>query len=224
MFDIYLRGLKDRMIDPVAGVFPIWLSPNAFTFCAFLVGIGSCAAASSSTSPPLALLLWLGNRLLDCLDGSVARKRKMATQLGGFLDLLSDFIIYSLIPICIGLGQDQLKRQDSNLHALQSVGRWRSVAVLEASFHVNNFVLFYAAAMSSRMRSGELTSVTMQPALIEGFESGVLFTLMFAFPERLILLSWVMAVGVFVGTLQRVVTLVYVLNRVDAETQQTSKG
>ena len=224
MFDIYLRGLKDRIVDPFAGVLPLWLSPNALTLCAFVIGIGSCVTASFSVFPPSALLLWLANRLLDCLDGSVARKRKKATKLGGFLDLLSDFIVYSLIPICISLGQDGVNRQDSDLNVLQSVNRWRSIAVLEASFHVNNFVLFYAAAISSKMRSGELTSVTMQPALIEGFESGIIFTLMFAFPQHLTLLSCVMAAGVFIGTLQRVVALVRALNRVDIEAQRSRKS
>ena len=223
MFDIYLRGLKDRMIDPIAGVFPLWLSPNVLTFCAFCVGIGSCVTASFPVLSPWALLLWSGNRLLDCLDGSVARQRKMATQLGGFLDLLSDFMIYSLIPICIAVGRDRSNPQDSNSSTLQSVNQWRSIGVLEASFHVNNFVLFYAAAISSKMKSGELTSVTMQPALIEGFESGVLFTLMFAFPEHLTLLSCIMAIGVFIGTLQRVTMVVRALTRVDTQAQRLGK-
>ena len=220
MFDIYLRGLKDRMVDPISGVLPLWLSPNVLTLSAFLVGIGSCLAASRSTSPSLALFLWLGNRLLDCLDGSVARKRKKITQLGGFLDLLGDFIVYSLIPLSIALGQDYRQLQALISSSGQSVSRWKAVAVLEASFHVNNFVLFYTAAVSSKLRAGELTSVTMQPALIEGFESGLLFTAMLAFPAYLSLLSWIMAFAVAIGTLQRATTLLQALSLVDGAEQR----
>ena len=217
MFDIYLRGLKDRMIDPIANAFPIWLSPNILTLGAFLFGIGSCVAVSHPTFPPWALFMWLGNRLLDCLDGSVARKRMKTTQLGGFLDLLSDFIIYSLIPLSIALGQEYQEQQDFNLNGGQRVGRWMAVAVLEASFHINNFILFYTAALISKLKSKELTSVTMQPALVEGMESGIFFTAMLVFPEYVSVLSWIMAAGVSVGIVQRSTNLVQVLARMDTE-------
>lgn len=60
-----------------------------------------------------------------------------------------------------------------------------AVAVLEASFHLNNFILFYVAAMTAKIKKVEvgrkqasLTSVVMRPALVEGFEARAFFTLM----------------------------------------------
>ncbi len=85
---------------------------------------------------------------------------------------------------------------------------WLAIAVVEASFHVNNFVLFYVGAVLEKRKAGmvvgaggkdgakdgdgkeakakvmvkELTSVAMRPALVEGVESGIMFTVMLAWP------------------------------------------
>lgn len=79
------------------------------------------------------------------------------------------------------------------------------------TFHVNNFILLYAACLTeknSRDRPDdkyveELTSLMMRPALIEGTESGVLFTLMLGFPvhiEWCILMAGLMTFGIFQRT------------------------
>lgn len=51
--------------------------------------------------PLPSITFWLLNRALDCLDGALARHRNLQSELGGFLDLLGDFIVYALIPICV---------------------------------------------------------------------------------------------------------------------------
>ncbi|KAL8724241.1 MAG: hypothetical protein Q9166_008058 [cf. Caloplaca sp. 2 TL-2023] len=145
----------------------------------------------------LSLAFWALNRLLDSLDGALARHRKIASDLGGFLDLLGDFIVYSLLPIATTKGYDDTS------------ATWRAVAILEATFHVNNFILFYVAAVAEKSQaksakeSKELTSLMMRPALIEGLESAMIFTLMLAFPTSICTLSWTMAVLVSVGIVQR---------------------
>jgi phosphatidylserine synthase len=106
MFDITLRRWKDRLVDPVAGVVPAIITPGHVTLAAFLCGLLAGVAAMSSAHKHMGIYLWLANRFLDCLDGSLARSTNAATALGGFLDLLSDFIIYSLLPIAVCLSQD----------------------------------------------------------------------------------------------------------------------
>ncbi len=154
----------------------------------------------------LPLIFWILNRIFDGLDGSLARERGKASELGGFLDLLSDFIIYSLLPISIAYGQSKMNPDFVD---------WRAVAILEATFHVNNFVLFYIAAVAAKRDEKELTSVTMRPALIEGFESGLLFTAMLMYPYYITWLSWGMSAAVTVGVIQRVVYLWPVLDRLE---------
>lgn len=91
-----------------------------------------------------------------------------------------------------------------------TAGKLLVVAGLEASFWINNFVLFYIAALVEkknaqglRRATDELTSLAMRPALVEGFESAVFFTLMLAMPGHAGLLSSVMFVCVVYSTWQR---------------------
>lgn len=201
MFDIALRRWKDSVADPVAQIIPIWISPIQVTGAAFVVGLLACVTAASTVSGVLAFSFWVANRFLDCVDGSLARHRKTASDLGGFLDLLSDFIIYSILPIAIAYGEDKD----------QYYIDWVSIAMLEATFHVNNFILFYSAAVAAQKDDQELTSVTMRPALIEGFESGLLFTAMLMWPHYINMWARIMSIGVVVGIIQRSLTLIHVL-------------
>lgn len=201
MYDNYLRHVKDAIATPICSNLPASLSPNITTLLAFVAGLLSISFAAFIPTTLLGLIFWLLNRVLDGLDGSLARTRKDTTSLGGFLDLLGDFIVYSLIPIGLGYG---------------SLGAdWRAIAILEGAFHINNFVLFYVAAVVAAKPHDELTSVAMQPALIEGFESGLLFTAMYIWPQHLTALCWVMSAAVVIGTAQRVLQVVPVLRRLD---------
>lgn len=206
MFDIYLRASKDRLFDPCCTYIPAAVTPLQITAVAFLTGLISCCGACYSLKS-ISITFWLLNRALDCLDGALARHRNIASDLGGFLDLLGDFIVYSLLPISIAVGQD----------ATTSV--WKAVAVLEATFHINNFVLFYIAAITEKQYGSkdkkELTSVMMRRALIEGTESGLLFTAMLSLPGYIGFWCWTMAGLVSIGILQRVVWAIFALRSVE---------
>lgn len=238
MLDITFRPLKDRIFNPLCTLIPHSITPAQITFSAFLTGLlGLYYAATSAPLPSVAF--WLTNRALDCLDGALARHRNQASDLGGFFDLLCDFVVYSGIPIGCALGIDGDGAGASASLSGDERGRsrsrlWLSVAVLEATFHVNNFVLFYIAAVLEKRKAAaaasaasaegaekektdldqgvrELTSVAMRPALIEGLESGVLFTVMLAVPRWTELVAWGMAAAVCVGIVQRTVWIVPVL-------------
>jgi phosphatidylglycerophosphate synthase len=204
MFDLALRHTKETVAKPICRVIPPFLTPNGLTLVAFVCGLASCLIQSSSPTTqrlPSAIALWALNRLLDSLDGSLARHRGSASEFGGFLDLLCDFIIYSLLPVSVAY------QQRNDLTHLD----WLAIALLEAAFHINNFVLFYAAA-AGPSKKDELTTVAMYPALVEGFESGVLFSAMLIWPRYIGLLAWLMSLAVAAGIAQRVRFLAYSLN------------
>lgn len=207
MYDNHLRHLKDVIGTPVCRALPSGTTPNHITLAAFISGLLAVgtAALSTSRSSYWPLIFWLLNRLLDGADGTFARMRGTASALGGFLDLLGDFIIYSLIPAMLAYGQER---------RLADVD-WRAVAILEATFHINNFVLFYISAVIATKPDDELTSVAMRPALIEGLESGIIFTAMFIWPQHLTLLCWGMSIAVIIGIGQRVYFTVSSLARLD---------
>lgn len=122
--------------------------------------------------------------------------------------------MYSLIPIYGLMGRASKTVSNAD---------WMSIAVLEASFFVNTFVLFYFAAIiatenAKPRRSQEakaLTAVDMPPALMEGLESGICFTCMILWPASIAVISWTMAVGVFVSIVQRAWWMIRVLRIID---------
>ena len=94
MYDNHLRHLKDVIGTPVCRALPSGTTPNHITLAAFISGLLAVgtAALSTSRSSYWPLIFWLLNRLLDGADGTFARMRGTASALGGFLDLLGDFI------------------------------------------------------------------------------------------------------------------------------------
>jgi phosphatidylglycerophosphate synthase len=102
VLDARLRRLIDPPLDRLsAPLAAAGVSANAITVAGFAIGLAAVAAiAWRAYLPGLALLLL--NRLCDGLDGAVARRRGL-TDLGGFLDIVLDFLIYSAVPFAFAL-------------------------------------------------------------------------------------------------------------------------
>ncbi len=88
-------------------------------------------------------------------------------------------------------------------------------ALLLGSFHVNNVVLFYLAALpapkappagAGKVDRKHLTSLRMMPALVEGTESIVFFTAMIACPRWFVGIASMMTAAVVVNVVQRLLT------------------
>lgn len=94
MFDARLRPLIDPPLNRAgAKLARLGVSADVVTATGFVFGLGAMTAiAAGFTLTGLVLLLL--NRLGDGLDGAVAREAGL-TDLGGFLDIVLDFIIYS---------------------------------------------------------------------------------------------------------------------------------
>ncbi len=96
MLSARLRGSSDRIVLPLARVLAKVASPNAVT--AFGLGSSLLAAlAFASRSLSMALLFLLLASLADLLDGAVAKVGGRVTELGGFLDSVTDRYSDSLI-------------------------------------------------------------------------------------------------------------------------------
>ncbi len=72
MLDLYLRKIKDQLLNPFVDCFRN-VHPNQITLASGCAGV-LCAVFSAYGLFNYALLLWILNRGLDGLDGSVARK------------------------------------------------------------------------------------------------------------------------------------------------------
>ncbi|MDA3948357.1 MAG: CDP-alcohol phosphatidyltransferase family protein [Spirochaeta sp.] len=192
MFDNASRPLKDRVLLPAVRAVPAAIGPMAITAAALVCGVGAAIAAGAGQWT-VALVLFAINRILDGLDGLVARYRGAASDLGGYLDVLFDFVVYAAVPIGVWLGTGGTATLP--------------LVVLLAVFYVNAASWMYLSAVVEKRGAGPrpLTSVVMPVGVVEGTETLVFFTLFLAVPAYAGMLFYAMAAATAVGILQRVV-------------------
>jgi len=138
------------------------------------------------------------NRMLDALDGAVARLGGRVSDLGGFLDLLADFTVYAAIPVALALRPDA------------PAGLRSDALLLLAVFYVNTAAwMVPAALLEKRGRGaatrGEPTSVTIPEGLVSGGETVLFYSLFFLFPAWQSGLFRAMAVLTAITVVQRLV-------------------
>ena len=194
MLDLRLRFTKEHLLAPVAERCPSFLSAAAVSSVSLACCVGAGVAAWSGAAI-LSIILWLVGRVLDGLDGAIARANGSASDFGGYVDLLFDTIGYTAVPLGVAFGVGQL-------------GTWQIIAVLLGSFYVNSVSWLMLSALLEKRGDrarGEQTSVTMPAALIEGTETIVLFTIALALPQHADVIFAVMAGGVAIGVFQRAI-------------------
>jgi phosphatidylserine synthase len=187
MFDASLRLAKDRWLNTLTQ----WLSPVpplAITAIGFVLGVASAVTAALQWCGVAFVLFWLG-RLCDGLDGAVARATGKQSALGGYLDLMADFVVYAAVPIGIWW-------------SVQAAGGGTALITLLAVFYVNAASWMLLSAILAHHDA--MTTVGMPAGLIEGFETLVFYSLFFLFPQWQITLFYVFAALVGVTALQRV--------------------
>ncbi len=196
MFDPLLRPIKDRAFGPIAQALPR-VSPGAITALALLVGVGSVGAAWQGAFA-VGFLLWLVNRLLDALDGAVARVHGKSTDLGGYLDLVADFIVYGAIPAAMALRPGAPPELT------------RAAVILLAVFYVNTAAWMVPAALLEKRGyradgRRQSTSIVMPEGVISGGETVVFFSLFFLLPSHQVGLFRLMAALTAITVFQRLV-------------------
>lgn len=193
MVDKILREPKEYALTPVANTLRS-VHPTTVTLAALGVGL-LAGLAIWQQAYGLGVALWTINRVLDGLDGTVARVQHKQSDLGGYIDILSDTVIYALIPIALVLSSP-------------STAGWLSLAVLLSSFYLNGASWIYLAALLEKRNQGsaargELTTITMPSGLIEGAETILFYTLFLLLPGVAVVLFWTMALLVLVTIGQR---------------------
>ncbi|MCX9147209.1 CDP-alcohol phosphatidyltransferase family protein [Erythrobacter sp. WG] len=102
MLDARLRPLIDPPLNAAGRALAgVGVTANALTFAGLALGLaGAAAIAFDHLGWGLALIC--ANRLLDGLDGAVARARG-PSDLGGYFDIVADFAFYVSVPLAFGL-------------------------------------------------------------------------------------------------------------------------
>ncbi|MBA2668046.1 MAG: CDP-alcohol phosphatidyltransferase family protein [Trueperaceae bacterium] len=187
MVDRALRPLTSRALAPLTRTFAD-VSPDAITGASLVVGIGAAAAAAVGAFW-VALVLWLLNRVLDGLDGEVARHERHGgtrqSDRGGYLDLMADLTVYGALTLGIAAGVTATFTGEPLAPVATT---WALAALLVAAYYVNlgSYTLFAALlekrGLGARQR-GHRTSVIMPAGLVEGAETVVLISLLLAVPS-----------------------------------------
>ena len=102
MFDAKLRPLIDPPLNAVGRwLAVVGISANAITLAGVVVGL-SAGFVIAHNHVLIGLVLVLTNRLLDGLDGAVARATRQS-DFGGYLDIVADFAFYVAVPVGFGI-------------------------------------------------------------------------------------------------------------------------
>lgn len=193
MFDARLRLIIDPPLDASARHLDrLGITANAVTVSGFVVGIAA-AAVIGLGYVWIGLALILVNRLFDGLDGALAR-RQGATDFGGYLDIVLDFIVYAAIPVGFAA-------LDPTANALPAAFLIFSFVGTGASF------LAFAIVAAKRNLSTELRgskSFYYLGGLTEGTETIVFFILCCVLPEHFPILATIFGALCWVTTATRI--------------------
>lgn len=205
MLDVTARRLLAPWLERVAAVLDrAGISPLALTGAGFASGIAACLTAASGRWD-FALALWLTNRLLDGLDGPVARRRG-ATELGGFLDLVADFTVYGGFVVAVAYAVPE--------------ARLAGIVLLGTYYVSGTAFLALSSVLERRAHDGldgevaqDGRSLRFVGGLAEGAETVVVYSLICLLPAYAGGLAWTFAAAVAITAGQRVYIAVRILRR-----------
>jgi phosphatidylglycerophosphate synthase len=191
-----LDTLMRRLIDPPLTGAGQWLarrgvSANAVSLAGLAFGLLMAAMLAAGLGA-LALVPLAFSRLADGLDGAVARATG-ATDFGGYLDILCDFVFYGAIPLAFVV-------RDPSANGLAG-------AFLLASFYVNgaSFLGFAILAEKRGLETREQgeKSLYFSAGLLEGTETILFFALLCLVPGAFAPLAFVFGALCFATALSR---------------------
>ncbi|MQX35462.1 CDP-alcohol phosphatidyltransferase family protein [Roseospira navarrensis] len=193
MLDSRLRPLIDPPLNGLGRALArAGVTANGLTLAAFALGVLAVPALALQWWGT-ALALIAANRLLDGLDGAVARATR-PTDAGGYLDIVCDFVFYAVVPVGFALA-------DPSANALPA-------AVLIASFVGTGSTFLAHAILAERHGLSSAAqgrkSLFYMSGLMEGSETVAFFVAFCLWPAWFPVLAWTMAGLCAVSALGRV--------------------
>lgn len=189
MLDQRARALYAPVTDRVAVLLTrAGVRPGVVTSIALLVGIGACVSAALRDWA-VALVLWLLGRVLDGLDGPVARQGA-PSDLGGMLDFLADFVVYSGFIVAVAIAVPDARV---------------ACTALLAAYLLNNVALLSFAALIEKRRLdlGDERSLRFTAGLAEGTETILAYVAICLTPSHAELIAWIFTGIVLITVGQR---------------------
>lgn len=172
MLDRHLRPLIDPPLNALGrAIAARGIGANEVTLAGLGLGLVAAALLAFGLPGGMALLPLLLGRLLDGLDGAVARAEG-PSDFGGYLDILCDFAFYGAIPLAF---------------ALRDPANGAAAAFLLCAFYING-ASFLGYAILAEREGMETTaqgqkSLYYSAGLLEGTETILFFILLCLWPE-----------------------------------------
>lgn len=192
MLDTLLRPLINRPLEATGQrLANRGISANAVTMAGLVAGLlaAGCIVAGFFLA---ALVLIVLNRVLDGLDGAVARA-SMPTDSGGYLDIVVDYVFYSAIPLAFAVHEPMQ-------NALPAAALLASFCLTCASFLACATI---AAKRGITTDAHGAKSFFYSTGIVEGSETIAVFVIMALLPAQFPLLAWVFAGLCVLTALQR---------------------
>ena len=183
MFDAAIRRHIDKPLAAVARyAIGLGITANAATAMGFALGMAAAALIAGQ-------YYWAGlgvllvSRFLDGLDGAIARQTRL-TDVGGYLDITLDFIVYASVVFAFALAEPQK-------NALAAAFLTTSFMGPAATFLA--YAIFAAKhGITTEIRGAK--SLYYLGGLTEGFETIVTLSLMCALPAWFAVIAVVYAI------------------------------
>jgi phosphatidylglycerophosphate synthase len=201
MFDAVLRRRLDGPLAAAAERMDRpWASPDRLTVAGLVLGMASAGLAAGQQWG-WALLAWVLSRVMDGLDGPLARRRAIGqgSPAGGFLDITADFVVYGATVVGVAVG---------TVGASASVVEWLPFLAVLLAYYVNGtaFLAFSSIAERTGHRIDDGRSLSFLGGIAEGAETILVHSLWLLLPALAppIATAWAGVVGV--SAAHRIVT------------------
>jgi phosphatidylglycerophosphate synthase len=197
MFDSHIRPYIDPPLNQIAKVLAGYgVSANTLSFIG--LGLALCCFVALSCGFYGAAIIFIGlNRLMDGLDGPLSRQTT-PTDLGGFLDIVFDFIFYSGTIFFFAVGFADL-----------TVNMALAAAFLIFSFMgTGSSFLAYAIVATKRGENHEAQgkkSFFYAHGLAEGAETIFVLLLICIFPASFIAIAYIYGLICWATTYGRII-------------------
>ena len=103
MLDRFVTPVIKPLLTPIVKQLDKWnVHPDQITLIGFIIGLLAVPLLAKQLWMPALVMISL-NRILDGLDGALARYQKKSSDAGGYLDICVDFLFYAVIPLGFAL-------------------------------------------------------------------------------------------------------------------------
>ncbi len=211
MLDNLSRAIKVRVLSGLTRLFRGRVSAIAITIASFMFAIGAAIGCFWGHLRWVSLILWLISRILDGLDGEIARSTGTQSDVGGYTDIFLDVVVYTVIPAAIAA----------------RTGLYWALAALLGAYYINATSWMYLAAILEKRKlktpvsqkplveresdvqqisneiknNGTRTAIVMPSGLIEGTETVILYSLLIILPyslQLLLIIAGATLIGAFI--------------------------